>query len=74
MRVRLKMMNHDGLDWIAVGVNCTDKSLLVVLMRDDRDALMTTIPYTQWNALPWHWFEDKGPAPPTEVLHTPEQS
>jgi hypothetical protein len=79
-RFRLKVYTHpDGRQFAVVGsvwAEGKDPALhgspvLRVFLMSDPETFYITMTVAEYNALPHHWFEDKGPAPKL-IAKTPE--
>ena len=64
MRLRCKVLERDGQTYLVATGVINPKNpgrMLINAMREER-TLTLELTLDQWNALPFHWFEDQGPA------------
>lgn len=67
MRIRLKVKEVDGVEYVAVNVSAKRDESLVILMHDELPSMARVLSTDEWNGLPHVWFESvPGPAEKTD--------
>lgn len=65
LRLRCKIYEEDGKQYLAASglIRIDDPNHIRACMMSDEKTFHKTMSLDEWNALPFHWFEDQGPAP-----------
>ncbi len=62
MRLRCKVIEKDGKTYLVAMAVFVDGKLRAHAMSEE-ETVTLEMTMEEWNALEFHWFEDKGPAP-----------